>query len=507
MTLTLERPTKSRKSQTRSINSTILPTIDLGKLPELQLFIDFCRESLILENGKPLIVEEYEAVFLSSMFSGVVETLILLPKKNGKTTILAALAIFHLCTTRDAECVIAAASRDQAAVLLKQAQGFIKRSPGLLARLDVKQRNITHRMLGGVIRILASDADTADGVIPTLALVDELHRHKSPEMYGIFRDGLGPRNGKMLTISTAGSHPETPLGQMHKAARKLPSYTESGAYKSALSDGHEFALHEWSLNPKDDVEDMAVVKTANPASWQTEEALAVRHNSPSMKAWQWARFACNIWVSGEDAAVNPKDWADCKHGKIPRGETISAGLDLGWKWDTTALVPLWMPEKTRRVFGVPKIIVPPRDGTNTDPEKVKKAIIDLHKRNPISQLVFDPNTGGEQMAIWVEQELGIEVVSHSQQNVPMSLAYDRFMEALREGWIEHPFDEEFTTHVLNASARIGTDGRAKFDRPSSSRNAAQQDRRVIDALIAAAMVNAVAGAVAPKQKSRKAIYL
>jgi phage terminase large subunit-like protein len=104
----------------------------------------------------------------------------LLPKKNGKSTLLAALALFHLITTPDAECVVGAASRDQATILYDQAAGFVRRSPGLDERVHVKRgyREIQSRATRR-IRVLAADVDTADGVIPTLALVDELHRHKS----------------------------------------------------------------------------------------------------------------------------------------------------------------------------------------------------------------------------------------------------------------------------------------------------------------------------------------
>ena len=52
---------------------------------------------------------------------------------------------------------------------------------------------------GPRVRVLAADANTGDGVIPTLALVDELHRHPSGDLYGVFRDGLGPRDGQMVT--------------------------------------------------------------------------------------------------------------------------------------------------------------------------------------------------------------------------------------------------------------------------------------------------------------------
>ena len=172
--------------------------------PELEAFARFCA-ALELDNGEAMLLEPFQREMLTGLFGTAVETVALIPKKNGKSTTLASLALFHLATTPDAECVIAAASRDQATILYDQAAGFIRRSPGLQARFDVKRgyREIRNRRDSGRIRVLASDVDTADGVLPTLSLVDELHRHKSAELYGVFRDGLGPRNGRMFTISTA----------------------------------------------------------------------------------------------------------------------------------------------------------------------------------------------------------------------------------------------------------------------------------------------------------------
>ena len=77
----------------------------------------------------------------------------------------------------------------------------MRRSPGLQERLLVQARlprDPVARATPGRIRVLAADVDTADGVIPTLALVDELHRHASAGLYGVFRDGLGPRDGQMV---------------------------------------------------------------------------------------------------------------------------------------------------------------------------------------------------------------------------------------------------------------------------------------------------------------------
>ena len=104
--------------------------------------------------------------------------------------------------------MVGASSRDQATILYDAAVGFVRRSEALRDRMVTKRgyREIRSLRDAGRIRVLAADVDHADGVIPTLALVDELHRHKSTELYGVFRDGLGPRRGQMVTISTAGDH-------------------------------------------------------------------------------------------------------------------------------------------------------------------------------------------------------------------------------------------------------------------------------------------------------------
>jgi hypothetical protein len=130
------------------------------------------------------------------------------------TTLLAAIAIYHLLTTPDAACYVGASSRDQAKILFDEAIKLIRRTKWIterqgkfgkgLVQIQDGYKRILNAEDSGMVQVLAADAGTADGVIPTLALVDELHRHRSSDLYAVFRDGLGPRNGQMVTISTAG---------------------------------------------------------------------------------------------------------------------------------------------------------------------------------------------------------------------------------------------------------------------------------------------------------------
>src|SRR6266508_5200507 len=150
----------------------------LAVATELEQFEAFCRE-LRTEDGKPLIFHEFQRKILRDYFAGVRETVIIIPKKNGKSTLMAALALFHLLVTPNAECIIVAASREQAEIILRQARMFHRRSEALQRLMVIRQRSILSLADEGRIRVLASDEDTADGVIPTLVIVDELHRHKS----------------------------------------------------------------------------------------------------------------------------------------------------------------------------------------------------------------------------------------------------------------------------------------------------------------------------------------
>ena len=216
----------------------------------LGAFRRFCS-ALSLEDGRPMALEDFQSDMLRDHFGGAMEVLIIIPKKNGKSTLLAALALFHLVVTEDAECVVGAASRDQATILYDQAAGFCAALGATRARVDVKRgyREIRARNHNGRIRVLAADVDTADGVIPTLALVDELHRHKCMGLYGIFRDGLGPREGQMITISTAGDHEVSPLGMMRQA-RCHSEHHAGRCTRACATDDGAYVMHEWALRAR-----------------------------------------------------------------------------------------------------------------------------------------------------------------------------------------------------------------------------------------------------------------
>jgi phage terminase large subunit-like protein len=385
---------------------------------------------------------------------------------------------------------IGAATRDQAEILFEQAVGFIERSGRAKHRFKIHPglRRIKSLRNGGVgIKVYAADVKGGDGVIPTDAFVDELHRHDDLKLYRLWKGKLRKRGGRIVTISTAGE-PGSPFEDLRETIRnKADTRERSGCHLRAA--GRNIVYHEWAVPSVDQARDLAVVKQANPLSQIDTTYLGDFLNSLTLDFGEdWLRLTCNIPARSSHAAVPEAEWDRLEtHERIPADAPIWVGADFGWVNDNTAIVPLWVRDGSYRLFGDVTILKPPGSGVMLDVDEVKNAFREIHERNPIEVAVLDTHAAKD-VAQWLETELGATVVDRSQKNELQYLDYENFMRAIRERTIGHSGDREFRRHVLNAVAKVGAGDRKRFDRPASSRNAKFQDRRVIDALVAAAMV-------------------
>src|SRR5262249_32583386 len=151
---------------------------------------------------------------------------------------------------------------------------------------------------GPQIQVFAADDRTGDGVIPTMAIVDELHRHQDLRLYRTWRGKLDKRGGQIVAISTAGE----PGGEFEDAREQIrqsaTSVTRRGSFVRATS--AQLVLHEWAVPHKGDVEDLREVKRANPFSGVTLAALKLKRRSPTMTLQHWRRMNCNLPTRAEN---------------------------------------------------------------------------------------------------------------------------------------------------------------------------------------------------------------
>lgn len=444
---------------------------------------------LILDTGRAWELEPFQEAFLTDVFAGYTECWLVVPEGNGKTTTLAGLALYHCEHTLSGQVAVAASSREQAEIMFRQAEGFVLRTPRLkgVFRPQEGYRRVRCDGMGSRIQIYAADDRHGDGIIPTLALVDELHRHKDLKLYRVWRGKLEKRGGQIATISTAGepgSEFETTRERIRQSASDVQR--EETFVRAA---GEGIVLHEWAVPEDGDVDDIELVKRANPFAGVTADALRVKRDSPTMTLAHWRRFVCNLPTRSTIAAIQEREWHNAATSeRIPAGAPIRAGMDVGWQWDTTAIVPFWWRDDRFRLLGPATILEPPRDGSQLDPNRIKHALSELAARYRLTTVVMD-SARAEDIAAWIQDELGVQVVYRAQTSKPQAEDFERFMSALREGWLYHCADEGLRRHALNAVTRLLPDGGSKFARISETRQGGNQDARVIDALVAAAMVH------------------
>jgi phage terminase large subunit-like protein len=452
---------------------------------------------LVLDNGERWELEDFQERVVRDLFAGFRELWVVLPEENGKTTLMGGVALYAADYSPEPWIPIGASSAEQATILHTQAAGFVRRS-GLEKRFRVYDgyRRIKSLRNGGVgIRVYAADERTADGAIPyPFAICDEGHA-SGLGVYRTWKGKLRKRGAQIAMISTAGepgTEFEETRDEIRAAAQKR---TKRRSYLRSESPG--IVMHEFRVESLEKAGNLGAVLAANPLGQITRQDLAAKQDSPTLDYNDdWLRKTCNIPARSSRAAITDQEWDDLEADEeIPAGEMVDVGLDVAWKLDCTALVPLWMPSYERRLFGDPIILTPPRDGTMLNPHEIEDAFRQINARNPIRRVVADREKA-EQLMSWLEEELGVEVVERGRGNADAAVDYERLMEAIRQQWIRHTGHRGFRRHVMNAVARnLGSD-KKRFDRPVSSRgNAAEQDRRVIDALTAAGFVHTVAEAL------------
>jgi phage terminase large subunit-like protein len=469
----------------------------------------------VLDNGEPFDLEDFQREMAADIFAGYPEAWLVLPEGSGKTTFLALLGLYYGDYTPSAMIPIAAASREQAEIMYRQAEGLIARSDELRPRFrayDGYRRIKCHRTHGR-IQVFAADDRTGDGIIPVgIALLDELHRQRDLKLYRTWRGKLEKTGAQLAGISTAGE----PGGEFEETRDRIKRTASSvrtscgGCHVRAVGEG--IVLHDFAVPSVKQADDMDVVARANPRREMTAERLRRKRESPTMTREHWLRFVCNIATLAGGSAIQPEEWDRLAEPdlEIPEGVPRLGWLDLGWKIDTSALgVLAWESPERRLVTGV-TVLPPPVDESDIVASILRKQI-----DYGADTWVADPSAGAEQMIQLLEKgqhplqtddrlraehdlpplddvDVGpLGFIAHSQDNAPMSQAAARLDEAIRNGWLVHDGDRTLRSHVLNAVARSLGDAKWKYDRPAAAKGERRKNYP-IDALTGVEMGHNIA---------------
>lgn len=168
------------------------------------------------------------------------EFFLLVPKKNGKSSIAAAIIVTAaiLNIRPSAELLLIAPTKKIAEIAFSQALGIIKLDPELVKIFhpQTHQKTITHRVSQAVIVIKAAEADVITGSKATFILIDELHvfslKPKAAGLMTEIRGSLAARpDGFLLIITTQSKDP--PAG-VFKSELNIARQVRDGKMKRSL---------------------------------------------------------------------------------------------------------------------------------------------------------------------------------------------------------------------------------------------------------------------------------
>ncbi len=201
-----------------------------------------------------------------------------MPKKNGKSTLLAGIGLwFCFAGERHGEIIVAANNLDQASLIIydKIREAF-KMNANLASSAKLLKDRIEMKSTGTTCRPIAHKYQTAAGVNPTLVLFDELWGFPGREFYD------------ELTTSPVRKNPLTLIG------------TYAGYDKKSLL----YELYDMGKKKKDP-RMFYLWLNENKASWVSKEYLDTQKKR--LPPNSYARFHENKWASAEDSFVTDED--------------------------------------------------------------------------------------------------------------------------------------------------------------------------------------------------------
>lgn len=173
----------------------------------------YCKHSKGRWANKPVILELWQKAFVGAIF-GIIhketkfrrfrEVLLIVGKKNGKSLIASAIALYMLIADGEggAECYSVATKKEQAKIIWQESKNMILKSPDLFRRTRCLTNVLAYDKTNSIFKPLSSDSNTEDGLNIYLAECDEVHAWKGTELYNIVADGISARDEPLILITT-----------------------------------------------------------------------------------------------------------------------------------------------------------------------------------------------------------------------------------------------------------------------------------------------------------------
>ncbi|AXN45601.1 Phage Terminase [Mycobacterium marinum] len=365
----------------------------------------------------------------------------MLPRGNGKSSLLAALAIWELfCGGDSARVVIVAFSKDQAHHIFDTARRMVQLSPELLSRCQVGKDRLFIPARDATLETLPAEPAALEGLDYTLALLDEAGR-VARETYEVLTLAQGKR--PVSSLIAIGTPPPDPTDSVLTDLRDM--HAELGDEYVVW---REFSANAFQDHPPDCEH---CIRLANPALGDFLAEDSVRFVKTAREnTFRRARL-CQLVNDTTGEFLPDGVWASRSTGKkIPAGSRVCIALDGSHSDDSTALVIGTVAEEPH--FDVLEMWEKP-----TGDETFKVPIADVEEcirqaRNSfrVVELVADP--WGYSRTLQLLESEGLTVAEFPWSPTRLVAATTDLYNAAVNGNVTHSGDPRLAAHVGNAVA-------------------------------------------------------
>jgi phage terminase large subunit-like protein len=427
-------------------------------------------------------------------------------RKNGKSGLVAALALAHLCgpeAEQRGQVYSAAADRSQASILYREMKAMALASPELATRIIIKDFNkeITDTVTGSIYVALSADAHNKHGFSASFVAYDELAQAPDRRLFDVLETSTGARKEPLVwIISTQSSDPKHIMSELTDYARDV---------NAGVVEDPTFAGFIFEVPQEANIWDENSWRLANPAlgdfrSLDEMRGYAAKAKRLPAREAVFRNLYLNQRIDALAGYISGTDWQACAD-QIDitnlAGQRCFAGLDLSSTRDLTAFV-LWFPdsgavlpyfwipgadldERERNDRGVPyrlwrdQGLIEAPAGRAVDKRAVVRRIAEIVAPYDLIAVAYDRWRIEEFKKTCDEEGISLPLKEWGQGFKDMAPALDALEDAVIDRKLHHGGNPVLTWNVSNAVVDIDPTGARKLNK--------RRARARIDGLQALAM--------------------
>ena len=262
-----------------------------------------------------------------------------LGRKQGKSSIISALALWHMIGDGESAPFVAclASTREQARLIFEMCQNYAKSIDPKGQYLKYYRNYIKMPANNGEVKIFSSDASKLDGLNVSLGIIDEMAVQPDNQLYSKIKTSMGFRSQPLMVLIT------TPQGNLTNPA--YDTFKTSVEILAKVKDDDTFWPFMYTLDPDEedlwDNPDLWI--KSNPSLGATitmdflkSECLAAKNDTSKQVAFKtlcagiWCQ-ARTVWLDQSIVAsrMKPIDIHDFEGWPCTIGMDLGSVLNLG----------------------------------------------------------------------------------------------------------------------------------------------------------------------------------